>query len=116
MGLPPFSRSRAYVQGLQPASYRRTALMLEFVTCLIGPTLPRRFITGIHRFGQLHQVLLGVPEIQNALRLGKEGAEEILQPGAAIGDGNLLLRRRPADFQGLAVELATKCLQVVKTR
>jgi len=42
--------------------------------------------------------------------------EENLQPIAAIGDGNLLRRRRPAHFQSLAMELASKPLEVVKTR
>jgi len=90
--------------------------MLQLMTRLIRPALPRRFVAGIDRFGQLDQVFLGVPEIQNALRFGKVGVEEVLQPIATIGDGNLLLRRSPANLQCLAMELATKPLKVVKTR
>jgi hypothetical protein len=86
------------------------------VTGFVGPTLPRRFIAGIHRSAQLDQVLLRVPEIQNTFGLGEVGVEEILQTVAAIGDGNLLIRHRPANFQRLAMELATKRLKVVKTR
>ena len=116
VGLPHFRRSQTHVEHLQPGTHRWPAFMLELMTHLIRPTLPRRFVTRIDRFAQFDQVFLGVPEIQDTLRFREVGVEEILQTDAAVGDGDLLLRRRPTNFNRLAVELAAKRLKVVKTR
>jgi hypothetical protein len=83
---------------------------------VVEPRLSRRFVFAIESLAQFYQVFLGVKEVQNAHRLGKEPLEKLFQTRAAVAERDVLVGRGPTDFQRLAVKLPSEVVKLEKAR
>jgi hypothetical protein len=83
---------------------------------VVEPRLSRQLVFAIQCLAQFHEVLLGMIEIENAHRLGKEPLEKRFQARAAIGQRDVLIGAGPADLQRLAMKLSAEVVKLEKAR
>ena len=104
----------AHIEYFQFRQHCRAPRMLQLMTALAEPRLPLLAAFAEEGLGQFHQMLLGVPEIQDDRGQRKIPAEKIFEANSAIGQRDLLLSLVPAGLRGLPTQFRTQFIQPIK--
>lgn len=116
MGLASGAAMAVKVHCFQRPQHRLAPLVAKLVTASLHPLLAGFFVARIEFLGQLDQVLASMPEIQDHFCPRKPLTKDILQSGATVADGDLLLYVVEAYRSGVATKLQTHGLQIANCR